>query len=287
MSYLKKTIYRIKTEYTSFQAQRRIITVLKNQHKPLSAIFYTVDKCASTFVPKLFDVILKGSDYQLIDYEWAIERLGDKFICETPFRLHLKNFFEKNSDDLYSPRGNIYGPLRIPIDFPGRNRFKHIFFLRDPRDVLVSDYFSVAYTHSLPRNNVVRDECIKIRNKALEQGIDNYVLEEAREWLVPHYHQCRQLRETSEKHIYLKYDLFSANTTEFIKKICDFLELNPAQEYIMALAEEANPVQKTEVLQHKRSGKTGQYLEKLQPDTIEQLNLLFSENLSYWEFGPS
>ena len=285
MPYLKKAIYRIKTEYKNLPVQRRIIAVLKNQQKPLSAIFYTVDKCASTFVPKLFDVILKNSNYRLIDYEWAIERLGDKFICEAPFHLHLKNFLETNSSELYTPRGKIYGPHRIPVDFPGRNKFKHIFFLRDPRDVLVSDYFSVAYTHPLPRNTVGRDEFALIKKRALEQGIDAYVLEHAKEWLVPHYKQCRQLRETSERHIYLKYDLFTADTTEFIKRICAFLELNPAKENILALAEEAKPVQKKEVLKHKRSGKTGQYREKLLPDTVEQLNLLFSEDLSYWEFN--
>lgn len=274
----------MKSEYKNLPVRHRLVTVLKNQQKPRSAIFYTVDKCASTFIPKLFDVILQDSGYQLIDYEWAIERLGDRFICEAPYHLHLKNFLEENSNDLYSPRGSIYGPLRIPVDFPGRKKFKHIFFLRDPRDVLVSDYFSVAYTHPLPRNKVGRDEFTQIKKKALEQGIDDYVLEHAKEWLVPHYNQCRQLRETSEIHIYLKYELFTADTPQFIKMICDFLELKPTEEKIMALTEEASPVQKIEVLKHKRSGKTGQYLEKLQPDTIEQLNLLFSENLSYWQF---
>ena len=41
---------------------------------------------------------------------------------------------------------------------------------------------------------------------------------------------------------------------------------------------------KVEVMKHKRSGKTGQYLEKLHTDTVEKLNHLLAEILAYWEF---
>jgi len=40
------------------------------------------------------------------------------------------------------------------------------------------------------------------------------------------------------------------------------------------------------VLKHKRSGKTGQYLEKLHPITVEKLNQILSDILSDWEFRP-
>jgi len=276
--------FKIKKELKSFGLQRKLTNVLHSQKAPQSAIFYTIYKCASTFVEKLFDVILKNSSYEFVDYAGAVERMGDRFTLESPAELYLQNFLEQEYCDLYSRHGKIYGPQRFPLDFPGRVHFKHIFFLRDPRDVLVSDYFSQIYTHPEPRNTVSRNEFLSIKKAAQELGIDKYALKYAEEWILPLYDQYRQLRETSESHIYLKYDLFAENTPEFIKRISDYLELNPAIKDIEILTKEANPVQKTEIMKHKRSGKTGQYLEKLQSDTVEKLNRILSGTLADWEF---
>ena len=97
MSYLKKAIYRTKIGLRGLPLQHKILAIQENQAKPQSVMFYTVDKCASTFIPKLFDVILHDTPYQFIDYESAIESLGNKFTCEAPYHLNLKNFLETNS----------------------------------------------------------------------------------------------------------------------------------------------------------------------------------------------
>jgi len=180
--------------------------------------------------------------------------------------------------------GKIYGPQRQYLDFPGRTNFKHIFFLRDPRDVLVSSYFSMGFTHAKPLNTIERNNFLIKREDTKEKEIDSYVLEEAETWIYPLYMQYKDLRETAKSYIYLKYDLFVEDTPEFIKKISAFLGLHPSQKDIDLLTQKASPVQEVEVMKHKRSGKTGQYLEKLHPSTVEKLDHILSDVLTDWEF---
>jgi hypothetical protein len=282
---LSKLSHKIATKIDSITLQKKILSVYKNTEKPKSAIFYTTHKCASSFVPQLFSVILKNSDYELVDYAGAIWHLGNKFNLGTPHMDCLQNFLEKSYSDLYSLHGRIYGPQRVPLDFPGRDKFKNIFFLRDPRDVLISAYFSFAFTHPEPLNNISRKEFLKRRNRLHQQGIDQYVLEEAKQWIVPLYSQYKHLRETAPDYIYLKYDFFKNQTPDFIRAIADFLVLLPTQEDIELLTKQASPVQTTEVMKHQRSGKNGQYLDKLHPETVEKLNDILAEVLSDWKFN--
>lgn len=79
--------------------------------------------------------------------------------------------------------GNAYGGFRnMPICFQGTRTFtnsKKILLVRDPRDALVSEFFSNAYSHSMPaRQAYERGAAANImqeRRKALESTIQEYV----------------------------------------------------------------------------------------------------------------
>ncbi|MGK7926886.1 MAG: sulfotransferase, partial [Spirulina sp.] len=125
----------------------RLRNAARNLERPRSILFYTSHKCASTFVGKLLDTICKKSQYEIIDYAGTIWGAGDRLKhIESPYEL----FLERAYSDLYSLHGKIYAPQREYLDFPGRTKFKHIFFLRDPRDVLISAYYSFGFTHLEP-----------------------------------------------------------------------------------------------------------------------------------------
>lgn len=278
---LKKISNKIKLMLYSRNLQSRLKAAYCNLEQPRSIIFYTTHKCASTFVQRLFEIISKNAEYELVDYAGTIWGAGDRLKkIESPYEL----FLERAYSDLYSLHGRIYGPQREYLDFPGRNKFKHIFFLRDPRDVLVSAYYSFAFTHTKPLRSRDRDIFLQQRTQIQEQEIDAYVLEQAEEWIVPFYQNYQQLRDTADDYLYVKYALFINDTAEFINKISDFCALNPSEKEIRFLMREASPVQIREKMTHKRSGKTGQYLDKLRPETIEKLNHILADVLRDWEF---
>lgn len=268
-------------ESTLTNDQADIITAYNSRSKPPSVIFYTTHKCASVFVNNLLNRITKHSDYQVKDYASAIWRLGNQIDVGSPY----ENFLEEAYDQLYKTRGEIYAPQRKPLDFPGREHLKHIFFLRDPRDVLVSAYYSFGYSHGIPKAEKQKKKFQETREKIRDQGIDDYACEAAMNWLLPLYNQYRYLLESSNSYLYLTYDNFKDDTNYFIHQISDFLNVDVPEKEIQEIANEASPVQKNQdIMRHKRSGLSQQYLQELESDTIQKLNELFAEVLSYWKF---
>ena len=85
--------------------------------------------------------------------------------------------------DILAP-GNVYGGFRnAPKGFFGTPLFEaglKILLVRDPRDALVSEYFSNAYSHSLPQEGELRDGMLALRESALQSSIEEYVGQMAR-----------------------------------------------------------------------------------------------------------
>ena len=267
------------------RANQRIFRAKESLNKPQSVLFYTTHKCASSFINPLLKTLIKYSDYKLFDYAKAIRSLGNNLDINQENAYFLKNFLEKSHNFLFLDRGEIYAPLRFPIDFAGRKNFKHIFFLRDPRDVVVSAYYSFGFTHPLPNNIKARMRVQEKRQSIQQQGIDNYAITESKERFLPIYEEYIELIETCSSFLYLRYSDFQDDTIQFIEIISDFLEVNISKEEIQELATKASPIQITrDNSKHKRSGKSKQYLEELKPDTINTLNEIFSEVLKYWDF---
>jgi len=275
----KRILFKPKKKLTTEQQQ--ILTAWDSLNLPPSVIFYTTHKCASVFVDKLLITITNNSEYQLKNYATAIRSLGDRVYVGSPY----EDFLEKAYDQLYKTRGEIYAPQRRPLDFPGREKFKHIFFLRDPRDVLISSYYSFGYSHPAPPGEKQQQRFYQNREKIQTQRIDFYVRDAAVNWLVPIYNKYQHLLETSDNYLYLTYDEFKDDTTDFIYKIANFLEIDVPEEEVKQIANEASPIQENQdITQHKRSGKSQQFLEELNSDTIQYLNETFADILSYWKF---
>ena len=281
LEYLRAIVKGIRTSLWPTKTQRQLVRAKSNLTKPRSVIFFTTHKCASTFVSgRPFRAIFSGSQYKLIDYANAIWTSGKRLDLQGRHEEFLSNAYS----ELYSMHGAIYAPQRRHLDFPGRELFRHIFFLRDPRDILISSYYSVAFTHPVPYRSESRKRMAQSRATAREQEIDDYVMGQAETWLKPLFEQYILLRESAEDSLYLKYDFFVENTAEFVRELCNFLHLNPDSKAVKLLIDQATPVQKTEVMRHKRSGRSGQYIEKLRPDTVNALNDMLANVLDYWEF---
>lgn len=83
--------------------------------------------------------------------------------------------------------GNAYGGFRtFPSGLTGNPTFgdgKKVLLVRDPRDALVSEYFSNAFSHSIPKKTAeggARENLLAQREAALASPIDDYVLGRAK-----------------------------------------------------------------------------------------------------------
>lgn len=83
--------------------------------------------------------------------------------------------------------GNVYGGFRdAPRAFQGSRIFRtglKVIIVRDPRDALVSEFFSSAYSHPIPEESGATGDVahmlVALRQQAIGTGIDAFVLERA------------------------------------------------------------------------------------------------------------
>ena len=76
--------------------------------------------------------------------------------------------------------GNVYGGFRdAPVGLKKHPLIvdgKSILMVRDPRDALTSEYFSNAFSHSIPEDGVTREQMQSLRDDALHSSIREYVM---------------------------------------------------------------------------------------------------------------
>jgi sulfotransferase family protein len=83
--------------------------------------------------------------------------------------------------------GNVYGGFRdLPfalLDAPAFRDGPKLLLVRDPRDALVSEYFSSAYSHPIPEQDVpraeVHDMMHRDRERARQRSLEEHVLSNA------------------------------------------------------------------------------------------------------------
>ena len=163
---------RLVTKDSFLQLYRDARTVMfshSRRNKP-SLFIITTQKCGTTLLNKIvFSQIhhLKRTDYESLIYRGI--RVSPTF----------SNF------------GHLYGPIRINLDpdnpvfqkliYPiTKNDFindkKVLFVVRDPRDIVVSRYYSLGWTHGMSPNKEIAKIQEEMRNTIQSQSIDEYVL---------------------------------------------------------------------------------------------------------------
>jgi hypothetical protein len=286
MHRLKKIIFLL-MKFIGFEILTKKQKRVLNKYNPKSnndldsIIFFTTHKAASNFTNHVLKEIEQSSEFVLYDYGALIGSLSEKLSITNKFEEYLN----ENSNTLFHLHGEIYGPQRMPLNFEGINDYKKIFFLRDPRDVLVSAYYSFGFNHVEPDSSTLLDTFLEERKKIQDQNIDEYVLQQANKWIKPMYSDYKKLRQkTSQNTLYLKYNDYVQDTVGFINSIFNFAGLEN-KELAERLSLSANPITKIEQKDmHKRSGKNNQWKTHLTQSTQDKLNVELKHILEYWEF---
>jgi hypothetical protein len=183
--------------------------------------------------------------------------------------------------------GNLFGGFRnFPIGFLGNEVFekaKKVLLVRDPRDALVSEYFSNAYSHSVPKTGEFRDKMLEMRSDALHSEIDAYVLK-----MAPMLK--RTLREyfslkRDDTLMLLKYEDVITEKRRLINDICRFFGWTVSDQQIGQILGWADVIPSEErPTEFVRKVIPGDHLEKLSPPTVTRLNDLLKEEMAYFGY---
>jgi len=139
-------------------------------------LFLGVRKSGSSIFFSITEALCKRAKVNFVNF---VERFFQSNLDESAWR------FVPSLAGLIQP-GNAYGGFRsAPFCIAGSPHLAQavtMLFVRDPRDALVSEYFSNAYSHSIPQGDSgagARKELLAKREAALAAPIDDYVLANA------------------------------------------------------------------------------------------------------------
>ena len=166
------------------------------------------------------------------------------------------------------------------------NDRKKIFLIRDPRDAIVSEYFSVAYSHSLPKvsessEDGARQDILRRRNESKFQEIDEYVLKNSVSMnrTVMDYANFLDLNDPKLK-VYRYEDVITQKRL-WIKDMAQFLDLDLPESLLEILLQRHDVIPNQETSnQFIRKALPGDHKDKLKPETIKKINLVFNDILN-------
>ena len=262
--HIYKYLYLIPKGIIEFKNERLLIGgKLKTESNESSIIFFTTHKCASKFFHQFFNDIANQSYLKKFNFDEYILRYAKYDLQDT---LYYEHGLEK---------GCIFAPIRRFEKFKNIHNYKVILAIRDPRDVLVSYYYSTLYSHDVSSTSFLSH-----RKKFENHDIDSFVIENSN-WL---FKTLDQYKNNLASYHYIKYDELINNSLDTIKKLLNFMSVDMPQEKIQQYVKDLSPSEATEKFKHKRSGLSGQFSDHLKPETVNALNNKFKKILEYYNF---
>ncbi|WP_339366800.1 sulfotransferase domain-containing protein [Gloeocapsa sp. PCC 7428] len=238
-----------------------------------SVLFFTTRKCASTYMNNciryLNEKYLHLISVDLASYIWH-------YSTQEVYKL-----LEEKQAEVFRTNGILYGPLRQYIPINKLEKYCIVLMLRDPRDVVVSNYYSIGYSHTLPFNERQQKDFLQYRQRVQQQTVDEYVRERAERFHQIYSEYCNFL--IKDRNIkWLRYEDFIQNFDSWVKQLGECFNVDIEEKDINALFELKGGGKKVEEnkLNHIRKATPGDHKEKLKKETQDFLNTKFKDILS-------
>lgn len=243
-----------------------------------SVVFFTTHKCASTLMLRMLSHVNKQTlgltHLNLAAFLW--DARGDS-------GLSVQELIAASPQEYFRDHGILYAPLRSYFDISHLRSAKPLLMLRDPRDILVSGYYSAKYSHRPPADPRRRAAFMQHRADLRQISVEEYALSYA-----PHtlklYDQYRQhIAHTS----LVTYEQMWRDFPGFAGRLAQILGVQFNAELTAELQQMAAPGASAaeDVTAHRRKGIPGDFRDKLSPQAAAKLTYMFAENLE-WMYGP-
>ena len=176
--------------------------------------------------------------------------------------------------DFLSNSGYIYYSFRWLQRLPQITGFmsrKKIFMIRDPRDIAVSYYFSMARSHGLPKKGKSRELISGLREDANRMGIDEFVQEGKAGPILRNIQRFSDYLDDEFSTFYTYEDVIFSKR-EWVEQIASDINCNVPTETINEIADRYDVIpQKEAPDKHIRRVVPGGYKEKLSAESVQYI----------------
>jgi Sulfotransferase domain len=190
---------------------------------------------------------------------------------------------------LFRSKGYLYSAFGGMIEgIEDLQSYKVILFSRDPRDILVSQYYSIAYSHRMPDEfSDKRSHFLSRREAAVQGNINDYAVANS-DRILNIFARYQDLLLSQYSNVYVtQYEQMIVDFEDWLGKLLIYCDLNVSKKLLKKIIEENN-AKKPKVenkYTHNRKGKSGDYKGKLSPETIVYLNNKFSTILKEFSYS--
>ncbi len=263
------------------------ILLLKGKHNSYSTrksiVFYTFERVASRFVHSIMKNLVEEEGITSIDFDGYFQGLGKIDEWTSNGRFSKKN--------IYKPFGYYYGPFRSHnVTLVDIKKYDILLTLRDPRDVLVSLYYSYCYEKSDPMlaGRRVRKRKTRKMESFRNLTVDEFVIDVVKYW--KHFREsyeyyCKSLIGKPNV-LFLKYEDMVMDFNSWLNSIIDYFEFKPGQELIDKILKNADfKVERENISAQKRQVTPGDHKRKLKRETIDIINSEFKEILDFLNYS--
>ncbi len=240
-----------------------------NNGKPHSVFIFGTYKGGSTLLHWLCSDALALNKRSDVNVPSALGKQGNYF-----FRV------EQDVDGLYEWPGFCFTGFRaLPLFLRNSATFGRspkLLLVRDPRDILVSTYFSWTFSHLLPKNPQDREHWLELREQFSVQTIDEFVLQHA-EPLKAQMTDYLWMLEHTENHRVIRYEDIIFAKDLLLDAFSERLDIHlsrPQRRKLLA-KHDIRPRQEN-IHEHVRKVIPGDHREKLTAETIARLNEIFA-----------
>ncbi len=270
-----------KLQYPTFDISKLFLNNLKlfsrEQNTKIGIHVHALHKTASMFLYGFFKYICNFTDIHLYsinndppNHENLTSKVNESF-CSCPERYFLwRNNFE-NSEHT--------------------SKEYHIYQVRDPRDIIVSQYYHMGWTHSDKNWNTLAH---KEREHIRSIGIDKYALLRSCKpalnntpCLLDRYQPILSYIDKPNV-IVIKYEDMVLDFEKWLEPIVSVMQFKnkpQVSRHLFNIFRDQLIIPEVEQLRHKRKVAPGDHIEKLQAKTIKNLNNIFSDILDCFDYS--
>lgn len=232
-----------------------------SQADPESWALVTAFKAASSYVGDLLDALFKARGVPHVDLAGFAFANG-----------HEEATFCVEHQALLRSAGYYFGPFRDAYiaDMPVLRDIKVVAHIRDPRDCLVSNHFSLAFSHVIPADGPARDELLANRQLYAGRSVDQSVLADCDQF-ERIFANLRDL-DRSRGDVYVsRYEDMVTDFADWLDRLCLFIRCDQLTAVKDALKHQASFAVQENQFSHKRQVVPGDFRRKLTPETQRSL----------------
>lgn len=242
-----------------------------------SIFAFSLHKAGSTLLNNLLDEYLQSIGILTVDYSRFSVQNGQDAIFLDP----------TSQNDLLKAEGycytgwRTYAPILDGFDF---KNIKSVLLVRDPRDRLVSQFFSFGRSHALPEHGASLDIFNASRETANRLSIQEYALNQA-EWITTNWHDYHAHLNPLTTRVYRYEDVIFRKhewLVDMVNYFCIPLDMNIIEKVVST--NNVIPKHENQDL-HIRQVYPGNYVNYLDDDTLETLNVLFGYFLEKYSYS--